>query len=86
MVGVNWLYMLHQQGVNGVLADEMGLGKTVQTITFLALLNTIQQKTGEKKGEDTLPSDDVCERNSSFLLLLCENAKAHTSSWSRQVC
>ena len=24
LVGVNWLYLLHQVGVNGVLADDMG--------------------------------------------------------------
>ncbi len=38
LVGVNWLSLIHDEGVNGVLADEMGLGKTVQTIAFLGLL------------------------------------------------
>ncbi len=38
LVGVNWLSLVHAEGVNGVLADEMGLGKTVQTIAFLGLL------------------------------------------------
>ncbi len=38
LVGVNWLSLMHDEGVNGVLADEMGLGKTVQTISFLGLL------------------------------------------------
>lgn len=38
MVGLNWLAVLHNQGVNGILADEMGLGKTVQVIAFLAHL------------------------------------------------
>jgi SNF2 family DNA or RNA helicase len=38
LVGVNWLKLLHQNGVNGVLADDMGLGKTVQTIAFLGWL------------------------------------------------
>ncbi|XP_038049305.1 SWI/SNF-related matrix-associated actin-dependent regulator of chromatin subfamily A containing DEAD/H box 1-like [Patiria miniata] len=38
MIGLNWLALMHRQGVNGILADEMGLGKTVQTIAFLAHL------------------------------------------------
>ncbi|XP_022082535.1 SWI/SNF-related matrix-associated actin-dependent regulator of chromatin subfamily A containing DEAD/H box 1-like isoform X2 [Acanthaster planci] len=38
MIGLNWLALIHRQGVNGILADEMGLGKTVQTIAFLAHL------------------------------------------------
>ena len=36
MIGLNWLSLMHQHGLNGVLADEMGLGKTVQAISFLA--------------------------------------------------
>ncbi|RWS17785.1 DNA helicase INO80-like isoform X2 [Dinothrombium tinctorium] len=36
--GMNWLYNLYENGLNGILADEMGLGKTVQTIAFLATL------------------------------------------------
>lgn len=27
--GLNWLYKLHEAGLNGILADEMGLGKTI---------------------------------------------------------
>jgi len=38
LLGVNWLAMLHQEGVNGILADQMGLGKTVQAICFLGYL------------------------------------------------
>ena len=38
LVGLNWLRILHDEGVNGILADEMGLGKTVQAITLLAYL------------------------------------------------
>lgn len=45
MVGLNWLAVLHAQGVNGILADEMGLGKTVQVISFLAYL----KETGRAK-------------------------------------
>ncbi|XP_044759233.1 SWI/SNF-related matrix-associated actin-dependent regulator of chromatin subfamily A containing DEAD/H box 1 homolog [Coccinella septempunctata] len=43
MVGLNWLAVLHSQGVNGILADEMGLGKTVQVISFLAYLKETGQ-------------------------------------------
>jgi SWI/SNF-related matrix-associated actin-dependent regulator 1 of chromatin subfamily A len=41
MVGLNWLLVMHGQGLNGILADEMGLGKTVQVIAFLAHLKEI---------------------------------------------
>ncbi|XP_050684992.1 SWI/SNF-related matrix-associated actin-dependent regulator of chromatin subfamily A containing DEAD/H box 1 homolog [Leptidea sinapis] len=46
LVGLNWLAVLHKQGVSGILADEMGLGKTVQVISFLAHL----KETGQAKG------------------------------------
>ncbi len=58
LVGVNWLSLMHDEGVNCVLADEMGLGKTVQTIAFLALLYQRRQHAEEnscsldKKGLD----------------------------------
>ncbi|XP_014250839.1 SWI/SNF-related matrix-associated actin-dependent regulator of chromatin subfamily A containing DEAD/H box 1 homolog isoform X2 [Cimex lectularius] len=38
MVGLNWLAVMHNQGLNGILADEMGLGKTIQVIAFLSYL------------------------------------------------
>ena len=38
LVGVNWLALLHSQGLNSILADDMGLGKTCQVIAFLAHL------------------------------------------------
>ena len=38
LIGLNWLVLMHEQGLNGVLADEMGLGKTVQAIAFLAYI------------------------------------------------
>ncbi|KAK2716317.1 SWI/SNF-related matrix-associated actin-dependent regulator of chromatin subfamily A containing DEAD/H box 1-like isoform X2 [Artemia franciscana] len=38
VIGLNWLVLMHKQGLNGVLADEMGLGKTIQAISFLAYL------------------------------------------------
>ncbi|EEQ86916.1 DNA helicase INO80 [Blastomyces dermatitidis ER-3] len=36
--GLNWLFNLYEQGINGILADEMGLGKTVQSISVMAYL------------------------------------------------
>lgn len=38
LIGLNWLVLMHNKGVNGILADEMGLGKTIQVIAFLAYL------------------------------------------------
>jgi len=45
LVGLNWLYLLFQQKINGILADEMGLGKTIQTIAHFTLL----KQRGENK-------------------------------------
>lgn len=30
LIGLNWLAIIHSQGMNGILADEMGLGKVRQ--------------------------------------------------------
>lgn len=49
MIGLNWLVMLQNRGLNGILADEMGLGKTVQVIAFLANLK-------ETSGDDSEPN------------------------------
>lgn len=38
LIGLNWLALLHNRGINGILADEMGLGKTIQVIAFLGYL------------------------------------------------
>eukprot|EP01103_Thecamoeba_quadrilineata_P010717 TRINITY_DN2391_c0_g1_i1.p1 TRINITY_DN2391_c0_g1~~TRINITY_DN2391_c0_g1_i1.p1 ORF type:complete len:873 (+),score=175.38 TRINITY_DN2391_c0_g1_i1:46-2664(+) len=38
IIGLNWLYFINQEGLNGILADEMGLGKTIQTIALISLL------------------------------------------------
>jgi len=38
LVGLNWLYLLYKDKLNGILADEMGLGKTIQTISLFAQL------------------------------------------------
>ncbi|KAK3233296.1 hypothetical protein CYMTET_56395 [Cymbomonas tetramitiformis] len=46
VVGVNYLALLHKQGVGGILADEMGLGKTAQAISFLGML---QAREGAKR-------------------------------------
>uniref|UniRef100_A0A7N0VCB1 Helicase ATP-binding domain-containing protein n=1 Tax=Kalanchoe fedtschenkoi TaxID=63787 RepID=A0A7N0VCB1_KALFE len=47
LVGVNFLMLLHRKGVGGaILADEMGLGKTVQALTYLNLLNHLNNVRG----------------------------------------
>lgn len=43
LVGLNWLAVMHKEGMNGILADEMGLGKTIQVIAFLAYLKETDQ-------------------------------------------
>jgi superfamily II DNA or RNA helicase len=35
MVGIAWMWHLHQNHLGGILADEMGLGKTIQAIGLL---------------------------------------------------
>ncbi|XP_057543717.1 protein CHROMATIN REMODELING 19 [Amaranthus tricolor] len=47
LVGVNFLLLLNHKKIGGaILADEMGLGKTVQAITYLMLLNHLQNDPG----------------------------------------
>lgn len=36
MVGVEWLWFLHSQGLSGLLCDDMGLGKTHQAMGLMA--------------------------------------------------
>lgn len=43
--GINWMMFLYDHKLGGVLADDMGLGKTYQSILFLALVNSFQNKT-----------------------------------------
>lgn len=57
MVGLNWLAVLHNQGLNGILADEMGLGKTIQVIAFLAYLKETGQ--AENKHLVVVPSSTL---------------------------
>lgn len=42
--GLNWMVKLYHLNINGILADEMGLGKTIQTISLLAYLEMIRNK------------------------------------------
>lgn len=47
LVGVNFLLLLHRKGIGGaILADEMGLGKTIQAITYLTLLEHLNNDPG----------------------------------------
>ena len=50
LLGLNWLWALHQNELNGILADEMGLGKTVQTIALLAHLKLCAAERGKRAG------------------------------------
>lgn len=33
-IGLNWLIMMHNMGLDAILADEMGLGKTIQGLNY----------------------------------------------------
>ncbi|KAK9749797.1 hypothetical protein RND81_02G151100 [Saponaria officinalis] len=47
LVGVNFLLLMKRKKIGGaILADEMGLGKTVQAITYLTLLNYLENDPG----------------------------------------
>ncbi|XP_059655235.1 protein CHROMATIN REMODELING 19 isoform X2 [Cornus florida] len=47
LVGVNFLLLLNRKRIGGaILADEMGLGKTIQAITYLTLLNHLDNDPG----------------------------------------
>ncbi|KAK9053454.1 hypothetical protein SSX86_030088 [Deinandra increscens subsp. villosa] len=47
LVGVNFLMLMYRKKVAGaILADEMGLGKTIQAITYLTLLNHLEDDPG----------------------------------------
>lgn len=39
IIGLNWLAIIHSQGMNGILADEMGLGKVA-----LSNINQFERK------------------------------------------
>ena len=49
--GLNWLFKLFQANLNGILADEMGLGKTIQSISIIALIESL--KTQQEKENRT---------------------------------
>ena len=38
LIGLNWLYLMRQNNLNGILGDEMGLGKTVQACALIGEL------------------------------------------------
>jgi SNF2 family DNA or RNA helicase len=40
--GISWLIFLRQMGLGGCLADDMGLGKTIQMITYLLLIDQME--------------------------------------------
>jgi SWI/SNF-related matrix-associated actin-dependent regulator 1 of chromatin subfamily A len=40
LLGLNWLWLLVQNGLSGVLNDEMGLGKTIQSISVIGQMHS----------------------------------------------
>ncbi|XP_074309031.1 protein CHROMATIN REMODELING 19 [Silene latifolia] len=47
LVGVNFLLLMKRKKIGGaILADEMGLGKTIQAITYLTLLDYLENDPG----------------------------------------
>lgn len=38
------MFKLYQSNLNGILADEMGLGKTIQSISILALVDSLKSE------------------------------------------
>ena len=56
-LGVGWLNLLDQSGLNGILADDMGLGKTVQTLAHIQHLVNITARRNKKN------------RNGPFLII-----------------
>ncbi|PSN39967.1 SWI/SNF-related matrix-associated actin-dependent regulator of chromatin subfamily A containing DEAD/H box 1 [Blattella germanica] len=65
MVGLNWLLVMHSQGLNGILADEMGLGKTVQVISFLAHLKETGMQ-GDRPNLVVVPSSTLENWSNEF--------------------
>ncbi|KAG0718228.1 SMARCAD1 [Chionoecetes opilio] len=57
LIGLNWLVLMHEQGLNGVLADEMGLGKTIQAIAFLAYIKEVEDP--ERQSLIVVPSSTL---------------------------
>ena len=45
--GVNWLRFLEQRGFCGILADEMGLGKTIQTLAWIQVSRSDEERQGK---------------------------------------
>ncbi|CAM9599083.1 unnamed protein product, partial [Laminaria digitata] len=86
LVGVNWMSLLRETGVNGVLADEMGLGKTVQTIAFFALLRHRRKGAPPKRPHIVVVPSSVLDNWDSELKKFCpvlEVVKYHGSQKNR---
>ncbi len=83
LVGVNWLSLMYDEGVNGVLADEMGLGKTVQTIAFLGLLRQRRQNAEEYSSIDKKELDaDAAANNMAPHIIVVPSSVL--SNWEKE--
>lgn len=73
LVGVNFLLLHYRKKIGGaILADEMGLGKTIQAITYLTLLNHLEDDPG--------PHLIVCPAS------LLENWERELKKWCPSFC
>ncbi|CAM9795532.1 unnamed protein product, partial [Ascophyllum nodosum] len=86
LVGVNWMCLMRETGVNGVLADEMGLGKTVQTIAFFALLRHRRKGARPRRPHMVVVPSSVLDNWDSELKKFCPSlntVKYHGSQKER---
>jgi len=61
---------LYQANLNGILADEMGLGKTIQSISILALI-------------ESLKSDEEKEKRKTHHIIIVP--KVTLGKWNREI-
>ncbi|OQR67424.1 SWI/SNF A containing DEAD/H box 1 [Tropilaelaps mercedesae] len=68
LIGINWMALLYEKGLNGILADEMGLGKTIQVVIY----------SGPQEDRKSLRLDVVNGRLSMNVILATYNTLAST--------
>ena len=70
MEGLNWLFKLYQANLNGILADEMGLGKTIESISILALVESLKTQ------------QEIANRSSYHIVIV---PKVTLGNWEREI-
>lgn len=68
--GLEWLWMLHTQGLSGLLCDEMGLGKTHQAMALIAALRNKEPVVKRSKSELS-PSEADAKTQRKLILVVC---------------